>query len=363
MKIEELCKLKANKPDTAIFNESKRRWDCIAKPLDGLGRFEEMICRIASIKKNADVSLDKKALVIMCSDNGIVNRGVTQTGQSVTKDVAVLMSENKSSVGIMTKAYPLDIFPVDVGINADIKKEGLIDRKISKGTKDFSLEPAMTKDQCMEAISAGIDMANDLFKKGYDIIATGEMGIGNTTTSTALLCALAGLKSSQITGRGAGLSDKGLQLKIKVIDDALKKYKLGSYVDPGCSNDKKVDTFKALCVVGGYDIAALAGLFIGCAINGLPIIIDGAISAVSALTASYIVPGCEDYMLASHMGKEKSVAVVLNILGLKGVIDADLALGEGSGAVMLFPLLDMAHALYMHGTGFNETKIDSYKRL
>ncbi|MCR5356379.1 MAG: nicotinate-nucleotide--dimethylbenzimidazole phosphoribosyltransferase, partial [Lachnospiraceae bacterium] len=300
--------------------------------------------------------ITKKALVIMCADNGVVSEGVSQTDKSVTASVAELMGKNRSTVGVMLKDYPALIMPIDVGIDSDKKIEGVSDKKVSCGTGNIEKEAAMTKEQCLKAISTGIEAVWDCKDKGVGLIATGEMGIGNTTTSTALFCALTGKEAGTVVGKGAGLTDEGLKIKTKVIEDALKLHGL-----TGKTTDPK-GVLSALASVGGLDIAALCGVFIGAAIYHIPAVIDGAISAVAALAAAYMVSGCEGYMIASHKGREKITGEVLDLLGLKGVIDADMALGEGTGAVLMFPMLDMVMSVYINGTRFGDTMIGQYER-
>ena len=214
----------------------------------------------------------------------------------------------------------------------------------------------MTTEEALNAIEAGIECVKELKDKGYGITATGEMGIGNTTTSTALMCALTGVSPEEYTGRGSGLTDEGLKRKLQVIKEGLARY-----AGKGRA-DSPEEAFEVLCCLGGLDIAALAGVFIGGALYGMPVVVDGLISAAAALAAERIVPGCREYMLASHAGREKGAGLILDELSLRPVIHADLALGEGTGAVMLFPLLDMACALYSDGTAFEETSIEKYER-
>ncbi|MBP5609089.1 MAG: nicotinate-nucleotide--dimethylbenzimidazole phosphoribosyltransferase [Lachnospiraceae bacterium] len=337
---------------------AKRIWDSVAHPLDGLGALEDDICRIAAAQGRELPDLTKKALVIYCADNGVVREGVSQCGSDVTRKVAELMGRGKSSVGMMTKDYPIDIFTVDTGIDSEDMIAGVIDRKIRRGSGNIVKEAAMSEGECLKAVECGMDMVRELAQKAYGIIATGEMGIGNTTTSTAVLCALLGLKPEEVTGRGAGLSDEGLDMKISVIKKALMFHGMSATT----SDLSKGYAFDVLRCLGGFDIAAIAGTFIGGALYHVPVVIDGLISAAAALCAEIMVPGCRMYMLASHNGKEKGCAPVLEKLKIDTVIDADLALGEGSGAVLLLPMLDMALNLYKAGTAFAGTGIDSYKR-
>ncbi|MCR5619039.1 MAG: nicotinate-nucleotide--dimethylbenzimidazole phosphoribosyltransferase [Lachnospiraceae bacterium] len=356
---DELLSIKIEAPDDNIKKAAKKKWDAVAKPIDGLGMLEEIVCRIAAVRGSTEFDPGKKALVIMCADNGIVKEGVSQTGKEVTYEVASLMGKKKSSVGIMLGDYPAEIITVDIGIDSDDIPEGVVNRKVAKGTADFLTGPAMTDDEVLRAIDAGIRTVKECSEKGISLIATGEMGIGNTTTSSALMSILTGLEVRECTGRGAGLSDEGLERKINVIDQALEFH---FPEKKGKALTGKEEVFDALAKVGGLDIAGLCGVFIGGALVNVPIVIDGFISMVSALIAERLCPGCREYMIASHMGREKGMKILSGILCLNPVINADLALGEGTGAVMLFPMLDMAMSLYKSGTAFSDTPIEEYER-
>ncbi len=359
MTAEELFDIRTGELDRHVYALSIGRWDALAKPIDGLGAFEKTISRIAAIQGRVIPDISKKALVIMCADNGVFEEGVSQTQQRVTLDVAKLMGEGKSSVGSMLKGYPVETAVYDVGINSDKTPEGVIAAKVRRGTANFTKGPAMEEKECLAAIETGIKSVESLRNRGFGIIATGEMGIGNTTTSTALLCALEGLDPKDFTGRGAGLSDEALHRKTQVIESGLRLH-MGQHTGRKLSDPK--DAFEALRRLGGLDIAALAGVFIGGAVYGVPVVIDGLISAVAALTAQRLLPGCSGYMIPSHMGREKGMDIVMQELSLRPVINADLALGEGTGAVLIFPMLDMVMNLYGGGTAFDETDIDRYER-
>ncbi|WP_029320286.1 nicotinate-nucleotide--dimethylbenzimidazole phosphoribosyltransferase [Butyrivibrio sp. AE3004] len=359
MTIDELLSLEINKPSEEVFKKSREKWDAIAKPIDGLGDFEDMVSKIAGIQKRVCPDLSKKAHIIMCADNGVFEEGVSQTSQRVTYDVAKLMGERKSSVGSMTKGYPLDFFVYDVGINSEDTPEGVINAKIRKGTGNFVKGPAMEIRECLLAIETGINAVKRCHEEGYGIISTGEMGIGNTTTSTALLCVLEGLSPSDYTGKGAGLTESGLKKKTEVIEKGIS---LCNMEMTAAGEISKEEILRVLSFLGGLDIAALTGVFIGGALYGIPVVIDGLISAVAAFIAEKLLPGCRDYMLPSHMGREKGMTIIMCEMGLKPVINADLALGEGTGAVLLFPMLDMVMSLYGEGTSFEDTVIDQYER-
>lgn len=338
------------------YDEIRARWDKVAKPLDSLGKFEDITARIGAVHDSAKIDIRKRAVIMMCADNGVVAEGVTQSEQDVTAAVAGWMGKGISSVCKMAKICKADTIPVDVGINMEGSPKGVIDRKVMKGTRNFAKEPAMTEDECMQAIDAGIDIVCDCSAKGYKLLATGEMGIGNTTTSSALAAALLGLDAAEVTGRGAGLSTSGLGRKIRVIQDALDRYIPEDDVDIRSPEYAS----QMLACVGGLDIAALTGVFIGGAIYHIPVIIDGFISSVAALAAERLAPGSRYYMIASHVGKEPGMKYILDELGMDAVIHGGLALGEGTGAVMMMPLLDAALTLYNDGLEFEETTVGQY---
>ncbi|MGN0343305.1 MAG: nicotinate-nucleotide--dimethylbenzimidazole phosphoribosyltransferase [Roseburia sp.] len=348
---DEIMQIRIEEPTREMYDAVKQVWDEIGKPLDSLGCFEDMICRIGAIRGTTEVRVTKRAVITMCADNGIVAEGVSQSGQEVTAIVAANMARGISSVCRMAHLAGADVIPVDIGIATEICEPNLRNRKVAMGTRNFLQEPAMTEGECARAIGVGIEMVKTCSGKGYELLATGEMGIGNTTTSSAVAAALLQRVPHEIAGRGAGLSDRGLRRKYQVIGEAIEKYDL-YHADP----------FTILKTVGGLDIAGLTGVFIGGALCHIPVIIDGVISAVSALLAERLVPGCRKYMLASHVSREPAAAQILELLELTPVIHANLALGEGTGAVMLMPLLDMALSVYQSHTTFEDIRVEQYQR-
>lgn len=351
MKRDELCKLHIKPLYEEAQSKTRERLDAIAKPLDGLGQFEKLIVQIAGITGSADVQIGRRAILAMCADNGIVAEGVTQTSGDVTAIVAVNMATGRSSVNRMAAVGGTEVFATDIGISTEVDCDSLRNRKVRKGTADFLKEPAMREAEALQAIEEGILWVRECKEQGYQILGTGEMGIGNTTTSTAVGCALLGLTPEEVTGRGAGLNDEGLARKKSVIARAIKQYDL---------NGK--DALTVLQTVGGLDIAGIAGIFIGGALYRVPIVLDGMITAVAALVADRLVPGTRAFMLASHLSKEPITRKIMEELGLHPVIQAELALGEGTGAAMLFPLLDMALTVYRENNSFDEMQIDAYER-
>ncbi len=348
---EELQKLTAAVPDRTIYRKVLCNWDRVAKPIDGMGSFETLIARIGAIQGTDKVDISQKAVLILCADNGIVEEGISQSGQEITLAVVKNMAKKSSSVGKMAKAIGVDTIPVDIGVNTKETVLGVLDRKIRCGTRNFTKEPAMTEAEAIRAIFTGIELVSDCKKSGYRILATGEMGIGNTTTSSAVAAVLLGCEVAEVTGRGAGLSDEKLCHKQHIISEAIEKYRL-----------RAADALQVLETVGGLDIAGLTGVCIGGALFSVPIVLDGVISMVAALLAERLVPGTRAYLIPSHKGKEPAVEKLMKALGLEPVIDGKMALGEGTGAVMMLSLLEAALSVYRDGATFSEIQIEQYER-
>ncbi|WP_033167122.1 nicotinate-nucleotide--dimethylbenzimidazole phosphoribosyltransferase [Clostridium sp. KNHs205] len=381
--------------DKGAMEACKLHWNEVAKPLYSLGTFEKHLIQIAGITGCQDIKLEKKAIVVMCSDNGVVEEGVTQTDQSVTAVVAGHIAEGKGNINTLARYSGAQVIAVDIGMNTEEKPEipdksaekdkpeepvkhteeknknldkqeeaarqdnrsvtihnGLIYARVASGTANIAKGSAMSSAQAIQAIMTGINLLKELKDKGYSIVGTGEMGIGNTTTSSAMASVLLKLPVKELTGPGAGLSREGVLHKIEVIERAIKVN------EPDSS-----DPLDVLAKIGGFDIAGLTGLFLGGMLYRLPVVIDGIISAVAALTACRINPDAVHFMLASHQGREKACDYILKELGLTPVIYGNLALGEGSGTAFLFPLLDMAEAVYRNSPTFSGMKIAAYEDL
>ena len=348
--LEKLKMLQIDKPDRAVFDRVIHNWDSIAKPIGSMGEFEKLTAQIGAVQGSDLIRTDKKALLIMCSDNGVTEEGISQSPSSVTGLVVRNMLHGKSSALVMAAKGGVTPFVVDVGVDAEYA-EGSLDFRIRRGTGNFAKEPAMTEEEALKAIQTGIGLVKQCADDGYGIIALGEMGIGNTTTSAAVCAALLRIPCERVTGHGAGLDEEGFARKKKVIEEAIRKYDL-----------YQKDAFEILCCVGGFDIAALAGACIGGALYHIPIVLDGVITLTAALLAESLVKGCREYLIASHKGKEPAAEVLLDALGKKAVIDAGMALGEGSGAVMFLGLLDQALEVYRSAARFEDIEIEQYTR-
>ena len=333
-----------------IYQSVQKKWDALAKPLDGLGDFEKMIARIGAIQKSENPSIEERTLLVFLSDNGIIAEGVSQSGAEVTHKVAEAMAQKRSTVCIMAEEANVEVFPVDVGMKGTFVS-GIENCRIREGTRNFLHEPAMTRAEAYQAMETGYQMAQKLQSKGTRLLLLGEMGIGNTSTATAVGCALLDLDPQIMTGRGAGLSEKALVHKGDVIRQAL----LHQVYDPK-------DALDVLTCFGGFDIAAMAGAILYGAENGLPIVLDGLITLSAALIAQALAPGSTEACIASHNPREPMGRKLLSVLGLTAPIDAGLALGEGTGAVLLMPLLDVCMALYDKGTQFAGIGMEAYQR-
>ncbi len=339
--------------DVRAGRAAREHWDSLAKPVDGLGRFEDMVVDIAGARGSADVRINKKAVVVMCGDHGVVAEGVSQTDSSVTVNVANAVAAGSSTVNMMAAAAGADVFAVDMGIAAgrSALDERVIDKKIRRGAGNIAVGAAMSREEACEAVLAGMDIAAMLSERGYDIAVSGEMGIGNTTPMTAITCALTGLEPQALTGRGAGLSDEGLARKVGAVERALR-----------VNGPDASDAIDVLSKVGGLEIAGMAGLFLGGAEHGMPVIVDVSVSSAAAVLAVMMCPAASGYMIMSCAGREPAAEVLAEMLGKTTVIDADMALGEGTSGVLLLPLLDMALSVYNNGRTFDDAAITAYER-
>ncbi|MBQ1946688.1 MAG: nicotinate-nucleotide--dimethylbenzimidazole phosphoribosyltransferase [Clostridia bacterium] len=315
--------------------QAQQRWDRVAKPLNSLGQLEKLIVQIAGVQNTADVRIDKRCALVFCADHGVVAEGVSQSGSDVTALVAQSVAEGSANVNLMAAVSNTDVLAVDMGMLRAV--HGTIDKRIAAGTQNMALGPAMTREQAKAAVQAGYELVGEMKNRGYQLIATGEMGIGNTTASAAMACALLGCAPEELTGRGAGLSDAGLKRKRETIARALETNR----------PDAK-DPLDVLAKVGGFEIAGMVGAFLGGMQHRIPVIMDGVISAVAALTAVRMKPQAREFILPSHISREPAMARIMDELGMRPILHADMALGEGTGAVALIPLLDMALKVY-HG--------------
>ena len=335
-------------PDEAARAAAHAHWAGLAKPLGGLGALEALLEDAAALTGSAALDVSHRAVLVLCSDNGVVAQGVSQTDQSVTRAVAENLVARRTSVCQMARTAHCDVVPVDMGMAGD-PVPGVADCRIAAGTADFTQGPAMTRAQAVEAVGRGIRLVQEQKAAGVQLLATGEMGIGNTTTSSAVAAVLLGQPVERMTGRGAGLSDEGLARKV----DAICRGILRNEPDP-------TDPLDVLAKLGGFDLAGLCGVFLGGALEGVPVVMDGFISGVAALCAVRLCPAAAKAVFASHCSSEPAARLVLDALGKAPLLTAGLHLGEGTGAVASLPLWDMALSVYDHCYSFAEGGITPY---
>lgn len=342
-------KFSIDPPDEAARAAAHVRWAACAHPLGSLGLLETILEDIAALTGSADISLTPRTLLVLCADNGVVAQGVTQTDSSVTGVITRGLAQGTTSVCRMAAVANCRVVPVDMGVKDFKPAPGVLDRRVGNGTGDITQGPAMTRAQAEKAIQTGIDLVAEEKAQGTKLLATGEMGIGNTTTTSAVSAVLLGLPTDEITGRGAGLSDEGLRRKRTAVAKALRL----NAPDPG-------DPIDVLSKVGGFDLAGLCGVFLGGAIHRVPVLVDGAISAAAALCAIRLAPAAGQAVIATHLSAEPVGRMLLEAMGKRPFITADMRLGEGTGAVAAIALLDMARAVYAEGNSFENYGIPAY---
>ena len=339
--------LRAIQPeDAATRAAAHEHWARLAKPLGGLGALETMIEDAAALTGNEKIDVGRRAVLVLCADNGVVAQGVSQTDQSVTRAVAENLAAHRTSVCRMADAVRCEVVPVDIGMAGE-KVEGVLDRRIADGTADFTQGPAMTREQALTAISVGMEQAQRAAQDGMQAVGIGEMGIGNTTTSAAVLAALTGLAPEELTGRGAGLTDDAFRKKKDVIRRALTLHR----PDPA-------DPVGVLSAVGGLGLAAMTGAFLGLAAAHVPAVADGLISVVAALCAVRLCPAARDAIFLSHASKEPGYRRAAEELGLAPFLQLGMRLGEGSGCPLAFQVLKAACAVMNGMATFAEAAIN-----
>jgi len=335
---------------TMAADKARERVDGLVKPIGSLGRLEDYAVRLAAIFGKTNLPPLKKAIAVFAADNGVWDEGISPVPQSVTAMQAVNMTKGVTGVGVLAACTGTDVFVYDMGIRGFSAHKGIEDRRMANGTGNIAKGPAMDIGQAIKAIAHGIDAAETLWEKGYRLLGCGEMGICNTTTSSAVLCALTGAEPEETVGRGAGITDEQLEKKREVVRQALEINK----PDPD-------NTLEVIATVGGFDIAAMAGFFLGAAYKQIPVVIDGFISAVAALAASHLNAAATGYMFASHHSAEPGFDIVMEALGLDAPLHLDMRLGEGSGCPLMFTVLDGAAAVLTRMATFAEARIDPSK--
>lgn len=328
------------------YKKYRDHWDSLVHPTGSLGEIEEIGIKTCAILGEIPKKLNKKATVVMCNDNGIINANISSSPKILTKLLAIQMAKGTTGVDALSEAANADVFVVDLGIEDFEGFDGVINRRISNGTKNFLEEDAMTYEEAIKSIEAGIEVAEDLIQKGYTVLGTGELGMGNTTTSAAVIKGLTGVSEKDVVGLGSGVDETQLDNKYKAVADGIR-----------LRNPNKDDPIDVLAKVGGYDIGGIAGVFLACGKHKIPGVVDGIISAAGALLAYKLNPNISHYLFGSHIAMEKGAKVALDEMGIKGYLDCSMRLGEGSGCPLLFQIMDSSIYCMNHMTKFEETDI------
>lgn len=316
----------------------------LAKPPGSLGRLEEISIQLAGITGRVHNALNKKQLLVFAADNGVVAEGVSSAPQSVTKQQTINLMRGKTGAAVLAKHFGCGLTVCDVGVNADIYESTVLNRKIAYGTQNICTGPAMTREQTLQAILTGAEIARTV---DADVIGVGEMGIGNTTTSSAVLAVLLGADVEAVTGRGGGITEESFRKKKAVIRTAIE-----------VNRPDRDDVVGALSKVGGFDLAAMCGAFLGAAAARRPAVIDGLISAAAALCAVRLCPNVRGYLVPSHASFEIGYRLAMEAMDLRPLFDLGMRLGEGSGCPLAFQVLDAACAVINDMATFDEAGIN-----
>lgn len=321
-----------NPVDKEAMKLAKERQDTLTKPLGSLGMLEELSIRVAGIQGKALPEIKHKAVVTMAGDHGVVEEGVSAYPRAVTPQMVYNFIRGGAGINVLARHVGARVVVVDMGVAADLKledEEGFMSKKIAYGTKNFTRGPAMSREEAVRSIEAGIEVVEEEINKGLDILATGDMGIGNTTPSSAIVAAITGRDPRAVTGRGTGIGDAAFENKVRVIEQGLK-----------VNNPNPKDAVDVLSKVGGFEIGGLAGVILAGAANRVPVVLDGFISGAAALIAYTLVPQAEEYMFAAHQSVEAGHIAMLEHIGLEPLLDLNLRLGEGTGAALGISLVE-----------------------
>lgn len=345
---------------------AQKRLDNLTKPLGSLGRLEEFARRLVAITENTMPVIDKKVIFTFAGDHGVADEGVSAFPREVTRQMVLNFLNGGAGINVLARHAGSDVIVVDIGVDFDwglsqdlrakrseAVESGLspyspafVSKKVIMGTKNMRKGPAMTKEEAEKCIGVGIELANEYSKKGYKIFGTGEMGIANTTPSSAIVAVLTGRSVSEVTGKGTGIGDDALKNKIKVIEDSI-----------ALNKPNPTDPVDVLSKVGGAEIGGIAGLIIGAASNRIPVVIDGFISTAGALIAYCIEPKTKDYMFAAHNSVEIGHKIMLEKIGLRPILDLDLRLGEGTGAALAMLIIEGGLKIYKEMATFGEAGV------
>ena len=346
MKLEEI--IKDIKPlDEPAMKAARARQDTLTKPRGSLGRLEELSVQLAGMKADPFPSVERKAVIVMAADHGVAQEGVSAYPSDVTAQMVLNFVRGGAAINVLARQVQARVTVVDIGVKADFEPmRGLVRRKVMCGTRNMAQGPALTREEAEQALQVGVDVLNEEAAHGLDLVATGDMGIGNTTPSSAIAAVMTGLPVVQVVGRGTGIDDQGLERKLKVIEQSL-----------AVNRPDATDALDVLHKVGGLEIAGLAGVMIAAAHRRIPIVVDGFISTASAMIAVGLAPGVREYLISAHQSVEIGHQAMLRHLHLKPLLDLNLRLGEGTGSALAFHLIEASTRILREMATFEEAGV------
>jgi nicotinate-nucleotide--dimethylbenzimidazole phosphoribosyltransferase len=350
--------------DTKIMEKAQARLDNLTKPKGSLGRLEDFAKRIACITNSMHPSLKRKLIFTMAGDHGVADEGVSLYPQEVTCQMIANFITGGAGINVLARHVGAEVVVVDMGVakkmpnslhqnpnKSQMPNSKFKDKKINYGTKNMAKGPAMTRDEAIRSIEAGIEVFEEEFKKnGIDIVGTGDMGIANTTPSSAITAAITGMSCREVTGHGTGIDSQQLELKIKVVEEALK-----------INNPDPKDPIDVLSKVGGYEIGGICGVILAAANRSVPVVIDGFISSAGALLAYKLSPLVKEYAFAAHMSEEKGHKIALKYMGLEPILDLNMRLGEGTGSALAIDVIEAGVKIFNEMATFGQAKVSTEK--
>lgn len=337
--------------DREAMAQAQARVDSLLKPPGSLGRLEELAVRLAGITAHAFPEITQKSVIVMAGDHGVVAEGVSAAPQEITWQILPRFVDGTGGIGVLARHVGAKVVVVDIGVARPVEWPGVVVRKIRHGTGNITRGPAMTREEAVRAVEAGIELAQAEVEEGADLIATGDMGIGNTTPSSAILCAITGIPVEEAVGRGTMINDVVLAQKRRAVAEALR-----------VNRPDKSDPLGLLAKVGGLEIAGLAGVILGAAARRVPVLLDGFITGAAALIAAGLCPRAKDFMLAAHLSEERAHRHMLTALRLRPILDLNLRLGEGTGAALAMPVVEAAVKILKEMTTFNDSGVSEMER-
>jgi nicotinate-nucleotide--dimethylbenzimidazole phosphoribosyltransferase len=334
-----------------LYETAQRRLDNLTKPPGSLGRLEEIARRLVAIYENPMPEIPEKVVFTFAGDHGVAEEGVSAYPPEVTPQMVFNFLNGGAGINVLARHAGSEVVVVDIGVNFNFDNpEGLVIRKVVSGTRNMTKGPAMTREEAINCMEVGIRLAHEYAEKGYRIFATGEMGIANTTPSSAIASVITGRPVSEVTGRGTGIGDEALEKKVRTIEKAIE-----------VNRPAPSDPVDVLAKVGGAEIGGIAGLCIGAAEKKIPVVVDGFISTAGALIAWALAPAISDYLFAAHRSQEIGHRVMLEHMGLRPILDLDLRLGEGTGAALAFTVIDAGLKIYREMATFEEAGVSGEK--